>query len=234
MNEQPRYAVYFAPAPGSALAAFGSTVLGYDPHSGAKAPIAAGLAQSFPMWRSHVAEPSRYGFHATLKAPFSLAAGFREFDLLDAAAALAGRLEPEALGVLDVAAMHRFVALLPRDPQAGTRSARVIVGDLDHLRAPLSDADRVRRLQAPLTPRQIAHLDRWGYPYVMDEYRFHMTLAGPLEVEAITRVSDALARHYAAACTPTTIDAITIFKQETRAQRFVAIERFQLLGAAAA
>ena len=47
-------------------------------------------------------------------------------------------------------------------------------------RAPLSAADRERRIKAKLSPRQIELMDQWGYPYVLDEYRFHMTLTGAL------------------------------------------------------
>src|SRR5262249_2220033 len=46
---------------------------------------------------------------------------------------------------------------------------------------PLTDADRARRNPARLTPRQRDYLERWGYPYVMEEFRFHMTLTGRLE-----------------------------------------------------
>lgn len=234
MSERPRYAVYFAPAAGSLLAEFGAAVLGYDARRGVDVAVAPGLAQLFPLWRSHVAEPARYGFHATLKAPFSLAASCEEADLIDAAAAIARRLTPQPLGTLEVAAMHRFVALLPRDRKSGAALAAEVVSAFDRLRAPLSDADRTRRLKSLLTPRQIALLDRWGYPYVMDEYRFHMTLAGPLEREELARARDALERLYAPANAPVVLDAISIFKQASRAQPFVAIERLRLSDAATA
>lgn len=233
MNDTPRYAIYFAPATGSALADFGAATLGLDATNGADVSFAAQLEPQFPQWHRYVAEPARYGFHATLKAPFTLAPGFEEADLIEAAAAVAGRLMPAVLGPLEVASMHRYVALLPRDRQAGSALAAEIVRVFEHLRAPLSLADRSRRLETQLSPRQVALLDRWGYPYVMDEFRFHMTLAGPLEPKLLASVSEALQRIFLRDVEPVVIDAISIFKQMNRAQRFVAIGRFPLMGPAA-
>ena len=34
-----------------------------------------------------------------------------------------------------------------------------------------------------VTERQASNLDRWGYPYVFDDFRFHMTLTGPLTAD---------------------------------------------------
>jgi hypothetical protein len=228
--DPPRYAIYFSPVDGSPLAGLGAATLGYDASRGADAALAPGLEQQFPQWRRHVAEPARYGFHATLKAPFSLAQGFAEPDLVSAAAAVAGRLPPTPIGALEVAAMNRFVVLLPHDRQAGAALAAEIVSAFEPLRAPLSEAERARRLGSPLSARQIALLDRWGYPYVMDEFRFHMTLAGPLERELLAPACDALRRLYADVLDSLVIDAISIFKQESRSRSFVQLVRLRLSG----
>lgn len=224
----PRYAVYFTPAPGSTLAAFGAAALGYDVATGAAHPFAPPLVLAFPHWKTLVAEPARYGFHATLKAPFELARDATETDLLESARALAGRLHAQGLGPLDIMPMSRLTALVPRVRTAGAACAEAVVRGLDHLRAPLSEADRKRRMLAPLTPRQVAHLDRWGYPYVLDEFRLHMTLAGPLERTTLGEVCDALASLYEPVCEAVELDAISILRQPDRTSRFVAIERIAL------
>lgn len=232
MQDPPRYAIYYTPPTGSALSNFGAGVLGYDASNGSDVPFTAQLEQAFPQWRRYVAEPARYGFHATLKAPFTLAPGFEEADLVDAAAAVAGRLLPAVLGPLAVASMHRFVALLPRDRQAGSMLAAEIVRVFEYLRAPLSEVDRSRRLETQLSPRQVDLLDCWGYPYVMDEFRFHMTLAGPLEPKLLASACEALRRHFSCELDSVVIDAISIFKQISRSERFFAIGRFPLQGSA--
>src|SRR5262249_54746601 len=51
----------------------------------------------------------------------------------------------------------------------------------DNFRSPVTPEERRRRLGAGLTNRQIENLDRWGYPYVLEDFRFHMTLTGPVD-----------------------------------------------------
>ena len=85
----------------------------------------------------------------------------------------------------------------------------------------MQDADRVRRLKSPLTDRQIRHLDDWGYPYVMDEFRFHMTLTGRLpDSRTLEWAITALGSLYAPVNTPITIGAVTVAEQTARDQRF--------------
>ena len=51
---------------------FGSGVLGYDCYTGSDLPRPADLDIDEADWRALTEEPRRYGFHATLKAPFGL------------------------------------------------------------------------------------------------------------------------------------------------------------------
>jgi hypothetical protein len=125
--------------------------------------------------------------------------------------------------------------LVPAAPsQEPQKLAAEVVTSLDHLRAPLAAADRARRLKAPLTSRQIRHLDRYGYPYVLEDFRFHMTLTGPIgEAGLRGRIRDGLARMLAhrVPAEPVAIDALTVFRQEQRDARFRIIARFALAGA---
>ena len=91
-----------------------------------------------------------------------------------------------------------FVALVPEEPgPALDRFAQACVQEFDRLRAPPSQAERARRLAAGLTPRQIENLDRWGYPYVFADFRFHMTLTGSLEASVRQRVLSLLRAEFA-------------------------------------
>jgi hypothetical protein len=51
-----------------------------------------------------------------------------------------------------------------------------VVTGLDAFRAPLTGAEFARRRPDALTPRQRELLKAWGYPYVLAEFRFHLTL----------------------------------------------------------
>jgi putative phosphonate metabolism protein len=220
----PRYALYYAPAVDSPLWRFGSAVLGYDAVTGEDVPALVPPGCDPVAWPDLTAEPRRYGFHATLKAPFELSAGRSEPQLRAFAHNYAAGLERVPLAGLSVAALGRFVALVPSaESQALQRFAFTLVQAFEPFRAPLSEADMARRLQSPLTPAHRAYLEAYGYPYVGDAFRFHMTLTGSLPPEQVAPVKDALALAYAQAVpgeTPFAIDRIGLFKQETRKSRF--------------
>ena len=48
---------------------------------------------------------------------------------------------------------------------------------------PPGAAELERRRKAGLSAAQEKMLLRWGYPYVLDEFRFHLTLTGRLQPE---------------------------------------------------
>ena len=168
-----RYAIYYLPPPGP-LARFGAEWLGWDPE--------AGVRLSHPLSvDALVAEPRRYGLHATLKAPFRLLGP--EEDLEVAVADLARRLRPVWPGNLKLERVGSFLALVPQGDQTALNDmASLIVSFLEPFRMPLTEADIARRNPERLTPNQRALLDRWGYPFVMEEFRFHMTLTGPCDM----------------------------------------------------
>lgn len=173
----PRYAIYFVPGPKTALYRFGSSVLGYDAYTGGDVSF---LTTSAPDWAENVRDPRVYGFHATLKPPFRLADGTSFADLEAAADAFAASQNAIDIGPLQVRVLGSFIALLPAAPcPALDQFAGACVRDFDRFRAPMNGKERERRLAAPLTERQTTNLARWGYPYVFDDFRFHMTLTGP-------------------------------------------------------
>ncbi len=187
MSEFRRYAVYYLPDD-AGLAGFGASWLGWDVAGGVpvEQPEIEGIAEA-------TAAPRRYGFHGTLKPPFFLADG-AEFGTLEAEVAdLAGRLAPVRLDGLRLAAIGRFLALVP---EGGTRAlgdlAFACVRDLDGFRRPPDAAELARRRAAGLTERQESLLTEWGYPYVGDEFRFHLTLTGKLDPTTQARFSEAL------------------------------------------
>lgn len=175
----PRYAIYFVPGAETALYRFGAAVLGTDCYTGGEVALIDGVDAG--SWREFVREPRIYGFHATLKAPFRLAEGASEAGLEEALLAFAADQPAVLLGELAVREIGAFIALVPKTQRPPLdRLAQACVRDLDHFRAPMGGEERARRLTSSLTPRQIEHLDRWGYPYVFEDFRFHMTLTGAL------------------------------------------------------
>ena len=176
-----RFAVYYAPSVESAWWRAGCAWLGRDAQSGARCvpPQPPGLTR--PLTELTEA-PRRYGWHGTLVAPFRLADGVTHDDLLAATREWALTQSAFALPV-QAATLGDFVALRPAD-QHGEAEIRALASralqTLGALRARPPAAELARRLAAPLSERQRALLVEWGYPYVFDEFRFHMTLSGSL------------------------------------------------------
>jgi len=209
-----RYAIYFTPPPGP-FADFGAGWLGWDPATGHRppAPDIAGL----PAAREDItATPRKYGLHATIKPPFRLADGQSAEALNGALRDLCGQLVTIRLDGLDCAALGRFLALVPcGDTTALDTLAARVVRDLDRFREPPSEAELTRRRSGGLSPSQEGLLIQWGYPYVMDEFRFHITLTGKLPKAQTAAVREILEPHITPLLPrPFTIDALSLMGED--------------------
>ncbi len=180
-----RFAIYYAPPRESAWWEAGSSWLGRDAESGVSYEnnARAGLPALSRALAELTSAPRRYGWHGTLVAPFRIADGVHPDDLLRAAHRWTQSTAGFALEI-EAATLGDFVALRPA-MQSGEQQMRELASDalrtFAALRAAPAAADIERRLAAPLTERQRALLVEWGYPYVFDEFRFHMTLSNSLE-----------------------------------------------------
>lgn len=230
MSPFPRYAIYYVPAQGSSLDRFGAGMLGYDAWAGATRPFLDGVIEREPDWRSLSEDPRKYGFHATLKAPMALADGKTEPALLAACADFAGAARPIPRIAPMVDSISGFIAVIPAERSAELDAlAADCVAGFDRFRAPLTQADRARRNPHKLTPRQCDHLDRWGYPYVMEEFRFHMTLTGRLDAKRREPVLAMLRDRFAAVGMGNlAIDRIALFRQDSAAARFGIVDVWEL------
>lgn len=227
-----RYAIYFTPPPDSPLARFGASVLGYDCFERADVSHRSIDGLDPALLARATVDPRRYGFHATLVAPFRLAPGISSDELATAFSTLAASRAPVMAGQLRVAAMDRFIVLVPAEPYPEIEAlADACVAAFDRFRAPLTDADRARRVAAGLTARQTELLERWGYPYVLDEFRFHMTLAGPIAnggreafTASLAKAFDGLARDHLE------LGAVSLMRQDDTASAFHVLARQRLTG----
>ena len=227
----PRYAVYFTPPQASPWWNFGAHWLGRDESHNLplQHPALADIAESHLARMTQV--PRRYGFHATLKAPFHLAPGIDEAALKSRVATLASTLQPLLLGRLKTVTLGNFVALVPAADVDGLQDlAAACVTVLDDLRAPLAAADLARRDTAVLDERGMELLTRFGYPYVLERFRLHFTLTGPLKQNEAALVTRAVAHRVEQlnAHTPLTLDRLCLFKEADTGAPFVRIADFTL------
>jgi putative phosphonate metabolism protein len=230
MTGFPRYAIYFAAGSNSALSRFGAELLGYDAYTRDEIPFPADALRVAPDWRDVTSDPRKYGFHATLKAPMALAAGKSETELLAACAAFAEQARPIPVIRPIVDAISGFIAVIPAEPVGDLQQlAADCTRDFDSFRAPLSSEDRARRKPEKLSERQRNYLDRWGYPYVMEEFRFHMTLTGRLDAERRGPILEMLRGRFARLGFETlTIDRIALFRQDDAKARFRIVGEWML------
>lgn len=230
MVSPPRYALYFVPAPGSDLDRFGAHLLGYDAFGGQDVPFPDDVVRAVPDWRELTQDPRKYGFHATLKAPFALADGKREIELIAACENFTGTARSIPIITPVVQPISGFTAIVPAAASTElNRLAADCVRDFDAFRAPLSAEDRARRNPSALTATQVDHLDRWGYPYVMDDFRFHMTLTGRVPAERRDSIASLLLERFAVLDLRTlAIDRVGVFRQDDADSRFRVLAHFGL------
>ena len=227
---KPRYAVYYAPAADSALWRFGSATLGYDALTGEDLPFAVPPGCDPAAWPDFTAEPRRYGFHATLKAPFRLAPGETEASLRAALDAFARQTPAVTIPRLVVSQIDGFFALVPAAPlQPLNGFAGEVVRAFDPFRAPLTDAEIERRNPDSLKPAEFRNLGRWGYPYVFETFRFHMTLSGRAAPQESPRLRAALEELFSGVLVqPVPVDALTLFIESEPGAPFMALSRHEL------
>ncbi|MFD0911779.1 DUF1045 domain-containing protein [Ruegeria arenilitoris] len=185
-----RYAIYFVPPAQSDWSRFATAWLGWDIDAGRTVdhPTIDGLDVA-----SVTQVPRKYGLHATMKPPFRLREDQSLSSLQDTCARLAGKFAPVLLDRLEVARLGRFLALRPvGDTRDLNALAAACVRDLDPFRAPASETEMNRRRAAGLTMEQDANLTNWGYPYVLEAFRFHITLSGRLSKPMLANVQTVL------------------------------------------
>ncbi len=230
MPQYPRYAIYFVPSAQGALYRFGADLLGYDAYTGKPLPFADGIEAEIEGWKQLTADPRKYGFHATLKAPINLRSGKTEDELARAMEEFSrkSRVIPRITPV--VRSIGSFVAIVPRDPCPDLQKlAADCVTAFDDFRAPLTPEDRERRNVSALTDVQVMHLDRWGYPYVFEDFRFHMTLTGCLSPEPRAKILAALQKRFVALdFQSVSVDRLALLRQSDATSNFTVLSDWPL------
>ena len=212
-----RYALYLAPPPGSPLPRRAAAWFGHEAVPGPPPDRR----------RAITASPRRYGFHATLKAPFRLKGGTSAHGLHAAVDAFAKGRTAFPLR-LEVAMLKGFVACRLAAPSPPLQAlADEVVRAFDPFRAPPDGAELARRRRSPLTPAQDANLEAWGYPYVFDDFTFHMTLSERLAGEEAERVLAAARDWFGEVLVePFVVDAIGIFEEKAPGAEFQMTGRY--------
>lgn len=224
MSPHSRYAIYYLPDD-EVLADFGADWLGWDIRRAVARP-----QPEIPGIADVTLAPRKYGFHATLKPPFRLIDGAGPQDLAAAVEQLAVAISPAKTEGLALKLLGRFFALTPvGDSSELGHVAAACVTRLDAYRAPASETELMRRRQADLSARQEALLQQWGYPYVLDEFRFHLTLTGKVAATELDRIRNHIELHLPTLSEPFVLSSICLCGERPDGQ-FELIQRYDLRG----
>ncbi|WP_421858420.1 DUF1045 domain-containing protein [Oricola sp.] len=228
-----RYAIYFTPPRDNPLTRRASAWLGRDAFSGLALPHAEQANLALGELAYFTALPRRYGFHATLKAPFRLPDGVSENALLQLAERFSREASMVTIPRICVTRIGAFFALTAADPNPALNAfAARVVAVFEKMRAPLTEREFERRDPDKLTTAQLRNLQNWGYPYVFDEFRFHMTLTGPVDQADRPRVDAALQQSFGEFFDePLEIDHIAVFVERETGAPFEVHSLFPLSSA---
>ena len=223
-----RYAIYVAPDPGSPLARFGAAWLGRDVETGAQVARPAVEGFSDERLEQITETPRGYGFHATLLPPVRLAEGCTPAMLADALTKFAAGRAPFLAPPLHLTHMKGFLALMLSAENGAMQALEDdTIRTFDRFRAPPSATELARHGDEALTPRQEVLFRAWGYPYVLDEFRFHMTLSCELVAPELQALQTALAPLAAPHCTrPLAVGGVALFEQATQGAPFMLAGRY--------
>ena len=215
-----RYAIYWMPSPNSPLAAFARKWFGGEERFG----LDAGLAERA------VEAPKRYSFHGTIKAPFRLAPGMREDELAAELERFCSKRRRIVTAPLAVERFPHYLALCPSGKRAELEwLASDCITYFDRFRARLNGEDRARRKDG-LPPREQAHFEQFGYPYIFNLFYFHISLAGPLETRELDSVAAALRPELGNIATKDFVfDSLCLCGDPGDGQIFRTISRFPLM-----
>ena len=212
-----RFAIYLSPQPGSEgepLLQAAESWLGRSAIPGTTRPGANVVEEEDRTKIDPVtANARRYGFHATIVAPFRIAEGHDPDDLETIVRALAARHRPFGLALRLARLPGGFFALIPLERFAPLHALEAdAVRATAPLKAPLTDRERAHRHPDRLTSRQRRLLDVYGYPYVLDEFLAHFTLTARIPRDHADEVEVSLSRRFdALAHDGVEVDGLAIF-----------------------
>lgn len=224
-----RFAIYYAPAPNDPLCRRAEAFIGRD------AIANEAIQQAIPgidalHLRGVTRSARRYGLHATLKAPMHLGRGATREKLMEALEFFANRQQQVPLGMVRLQLIDGFLAIVPTDQKPELEKfAHAVVEAFEPFRAPMSPAEREGRVEKGLSSRQTALLDAFGYPFVAEEFRFHMTLTDRLVATDRVAVVAAAETWLAPVLQkPVLLDRLALFHEPQSGAPFVRLADFPL------
>jgi len=204
-----RFAIFYTPRPGTALAAFGRSWFGRA-NDGVTLQAFSDAGLSGTNFARLAPVPGRYtGLHAPIRATFTPRDGIGPDAIKTRLIDFTARREPVATGPLTLSRAGRFLVLRPVEPTPG----------LDWLAAQCATCFE----DFTVSPAEAAREDR------AFQNRFSISLTGPLEAAHLERVTQALWPVLDEICASgVTVDALSLFGESGGRSPMRLIGRYRL------
>jgi len=189
MKKYSRYAIYYAPPKESSLEEFGRYWFGWDPLNAKlinnKRRInylnRFGIKNLINIDKN-VLIAKKYGFHGTLIPPFKLNKNYSTNTLFKKTEEIAKKLKKFKFYKFKLKKINNFYAFVQNKKNNNiNKLSNRLVRELFKFRSPLTKKEIDRRNPSKLSKLQLNILYKWGYPYLMSEFNFHMTLASEVK-----------------------------------------------------
>jgi hypothetical protein len=192
MEKFSRYGIYYAPPKEHSLAKFSASWLGWDANVGF--PINFSKLQGLRYKLSEITKkPRKYGFHGTLKPPFALKEGKNPEELLHDVSNFSKTIRGFEIPKIKLQNLDGFIAIVPEKPCPKLQDlARKCVLEFDYFREIETFEQVQKRRILGLTQSQENNLIKWGYPFVLEDFNFHLTLSGRLQPDCLNNIMSVL------------------------------------------
>ena len=185
MKKYSRYAIYYAPPKESSLEEFGRYWFGWDPlnakliNNKQRINYLNGFGiKNLKNIDKNVLIAKKYGFHGTLIPPFKLNKNYSTNTLFKKTEEIAKKLKKFKFYKFKLKKINNFYAFVQNKKNNNiNKLSNRLVRELFKFRSPLTKKEIDRRNPSKLSKLQLNILYKWGYPYLMSEFNFHMTLA---------------------------------------------------------
>ena len=185
MKKYSRYAIYYAPPKESSLEEFGRYWFGWDPlnakliNNKQRINYLNGFGiKNLKNIDKNVLIAKKYGFHGTLIPPFKLNKNYSTNLLFKKTEDIAKKFKKFKFYKFKLKKMNNFYAFVQNKKNNNiNKLSNRLVRELFKFRSPLTKKEIDRRNPSKLSKLQLNILYKWGYPYLMSEFNFHMTLA---------------------------------------------------------
>ena len=185
MKKYSRYAIYYAPPKESSLEEFGRYWFGWDPLNAKLINNKQRInylnrfgIKNLKNIDKNVLIAKKYGFHGTLIPPFKLNKNYSTNTLFKKTEDIAKKFKKFKFYKFKLKRINNFYAFVQNKKNSNiNKISNRLVKELFKFRSPLTKKEIDKRNPSKLSKLQLNILHKWGYPYLMSEFKFHMTLA---------------------------------------------------------